>query len=149
MCNIQGTVVPSLAVVVFANASAASQNIAGLPSAARAARAAAQAGFGECWLTAGPDWSPDEQIRAEVQRLAPAMSVHFLADWVIPADLAGMSAILLAGERLVADSSEQEPADDSLLFDSRLAKAQADAVTGQARLEIGRASCRERVCLAV
>ena len=68
MCNIQGTVVPglapnlaaSLAVVVFANASAASQNIAGLPAAARAVREAALAGFGECWLTAGPDWSPDK-----------------------------------------------------------------------------------------
>lgn len=142
MCNIQGTVVPgsapnlaaSLAVVVFANAVAASQNIAGLPAAARAAREAALAGFGECWLTAGPDWAPDEQIRAEVHRLAPAMAVHFLADWAIPADFAGVSAIWISGERLVADSSQQEPADDGLLPDSWLAEVQADAVAGQARL---------------
>ena len=68
------------------------------------------------------------------------MSVHFLADWTTPADLSGISAILLAGERLVADSPHQEAADDSHLPDSChlpdswLTKAQADAVTGQARL---------------
>lgn len=135
MCNIQGTVVPgfapSLAVVVFANAAAASQNIAGLPAAARAAREAALAGFGECWLSAGPDWHPGEQIRAEVHRLAQTMPLQFLADWALPADFAGMSVVWLSGERLVADSSLDEPGDDNMVPGSSLAIGET---TGQVRL---------------
>ena len=105
MCNIQGTMAPGLAVVVFADASAASQNIAGLPAAARAMREVSLVGFGECWLAAGPGWHPGEQLRAEVFRLAQEMPVHFLADWPIPADFTGVTVIWLSGERLVADSS--------------------------------------------
>lgn len=127
MCNIQGTLVPRLAVVVFANAAAASQNIAGLPAAARAAREAALAGMGECWLSAGPDWHPDEQVRAEVRRLAGEMPVKFLADWALPADFAGMMAIWLSGERLVADSSLEEMPGDGLV-------SGCDHAGGQVRL---------------
>jgi 1L-myo-inositol 1-phosphate cytidylyltransferase / CDP-L-myo-inositol myo-inositolphosphotransferase len=138
MCNIQGTVVPSLAVVVFANPAAASRNIAGLPAAARAVREAALAGIGECWLTAGPEWHPDEPIRAEVDRLAQAMPVQFLADWTNPADFAAMPVIWLSGERLVADSSlEDRPGDNDLgniLPDSGLSCAEVGEAAGQARL---------------
>ena len=141
MCNIHGTVVPSLApshtsslaVVVFANPAAASRNIAGLPAAARAVREAALAGFGECWLTAGPEWRPDEPIRAEVDRLAQAMPVQFLADWANPADFAAVPTIWFSGERLVADSSlEDRPGGMALTRDDLSRDGSTSAKVGEA-----------------
>ena len=142
MCNIQGTVVPSLApslatslaVIVFANPASASRNIAGLPTAARAVREAALAGIGECWLTAGPEWHPDEPIRAEVDRLAQAMPVQFLDDWTNPADFAAIPVIWLSGERLVANSSLEDRQGDITLSRSGSTCAEVGVAAGQARL---------------
>lgn len=128
MCNIQGTVVPGLAVILFADPAAASQNIAGLPAAARAVREAALAGMGECWLAAGPDWQPDESIRAEMDRLAGAMPVQFLSDWPRAADYAAVPAVWLSGERLVAESSLEDGGSGAWAI------APAELAAGQARL---------------
>jgi 1L-myo-inositol 1-phosphate cytidylyltransferase / CDP-L-myo-inositol myo-inositolphosphotransferase len=128
MCNIQRTLVPSLVFVLFADAAAASQNVAGVPAAARAVREAALAGMGECWLAAGPDWCPDDSLRAEVGRLAQAMPVHFLTDWPRPADYAAVAAVWLSGERLVADSSLEDDARSAWAY------ALTGKAAGQARL---------------
>lgn len=89
---------PERALIAFPDAAAAETLIAGLPAAARVVREAAQAGLRECWLDAGPDWSPSSRLRIEVQRLAGAMRVHWPDGDPPPA--AKESVLLVRGETL-------------------------------------------------
>ncbi|MBU6268745.1 MAG: CDP-alcohol phosphatidyltransferase family protein [Sphingomonadales bacterium] len=71
---------PDRALIAFADTDAAEARIAGLPAAARVVREAALAGLRECWLEAGPDWTPSASTRIEVARLCGGMAVHLPGD---------------------------------------------------------------------
>lgn len=89
---------PEQALIAFPDAAAAEALIAGLPAAARVVREAAQAGLRECWLDAGPGWSPSTRLRSEVKRLGGAMLVHWPDGDAPPA--AKHSLLLVRGETL-------------------------------------------------
>ena len=66
-----------VAVIVFANPRDAERLVAGVPAAARAARAANLAGLTACRIVADVAWVPSRRLRTEIARLAGAMQVGF------------------------------------------------------------------------
>ena len=102
MCIAQAKRIASQAVIRFADVETASRNVAGVPAAARAARALALAGIERCWLVCGEGWQPDARLRGEVLRLAGEMPVHFAAKSADAPVCGTGEAIWLSGEAIVA-----------------------------------------------
>lgn len=93
---------------MFASASNASANVAGVPAAARAVREGAAAGLTQCWVHAGADWRPTARDRSEIARLAGTMKVEFATIPELSSDFFRGTALLLAGERIIGTGLLQE-----------------------------------------
>lgn len=83
--------------MLFSSIRTAEHCVAGVPAAARMARAVAEAGAARCTIAVPGGWAPSPDLRAEVARLAPGLAVAYAAE----ADaLRGGEGLALSGERL-------------------------------------------------
>ncbi len=86
---------------MFANAGSACALIAGLPAAARAARAVADAGLARCAIMIADGSEPDEVTRAETQRLVADGEPEWLKGCEFGEALPSAPTLLIPGEWLV------------------------------------------------
>lgn len=91
------------AILVFADAGQAHQLVAGLPVAARAVRAAAEAGYSRIVITAPQRWEADSLLQSEVARLAGAADVAFMDEESALA--ANPAAAVLSGVALIGGAA--------------------------------------------
>jgi hypothetical protein len=96
-----------LGVIVFASGRDAERLVAGVPAAARSVREARRAGLSVCWVTAGAGWEPSAATRAEIDRLADGMDVHF----------GNGSALAVEGgfDRVAMIPGDRQPTADAIL----------------------------------
>ncbi len=92
-------------VLFFAEPALANCLVAGIPAAARALREVAVArddcpDIAECLLWAGPDWSPDDWCRAELDRLGQGLAFTIVSS----APELGAGERVVSGNQLVAAS---------------------------------------------
>jgi CDP-L-myo-inositol myo-inositolphosphotransferase len=106
-----------LGVIVFASGRDAERLVAGVPAAARSVREARRAGLSVCWVTAGAGWEPSAATRAEIDRLADGMDVHF----------GNGSALAVEGgfDRVAMIPGDRQPTADAILR----AIAEPDGIT--------------------
>ena len=131
----KGHSITNRAIILFSDASTAQQQVAGLPAAARALHEAALAGITDCAVTVPGGWSPNAMCRAEIARLAPAMTVEFGAEkQFLPG--ADPASLLISGERLVgAETLRAGPA--SGFADQGMLRAGAASSAAIAQLRDG------------
>jgi len=79
--------------------------VAGLPAAARAVHAAAQAGLIRCWVLIHGAQAPDALTRSEAQRLAGDMHLHWLSVEAELERLPDEPTLFIPGEWLVSAES--------------------------------------------
>ena len=95
------------AIIVFARAWQAERLVAGVPAAARAARAVSLAGLTGCRIVADAGWHPTNRLRIEVERLCGTMHVQFGALEPVDADPVRLPADMV----LVLDGTKLPSAD--------------------------------------
>jgi len=135
------SVTPLAGIILFPSAQSAVTRVAGLPVAARAARAAARAGLAECWLEVGDgNWRPDSSTLGEIHRLAGDMRVHIATPE--GAHRPTGAVLLIAGGALVDEGAIRAALDAGAAEGSVLAPmlAIADARDARARARLMKAA---------
>ena len=107
------------AIIVFARAWQAERLVAGIPAAARAARAVSLAGLTECRIVADAGWHPTARLRIEVTRLCGTMQVQFGAIEPVDGDPGRLPTDLVPADMVLVLDGTKLPSADQIagLFD--------------------------------